>query len=1121
MQPVTNKRFRNQLILLVAAVGLLAFAIGFMYTKKVRELTRDDKYKELRAISSLKVYQLAQWRKERLSEVRFFSGNLPYSGYVRDILSGRKESIELFRNSLKHIMSDQRYANIALASPEGVILMSVKPDSISLDKITLSDIKHVINSNEITHRDLYSSSEGNDVFMDFMAPVDDESGKAIAVLLFRINPDQYLYPLIEGWPVPAKSAESYIARLEGDSILILSNLRQRKGSALHLKIPSENDEITGIFSGSRNEGIYEGHDYRNKQVLSDIRLVPGTDWFLVTKIDKEELYQELTKRVILVIIVGLLIVFSFGIVIAFIYSRRQRNIYKELYGNRLLLRESEERYRLVLDSSVDAIMLTSPDGSIYSANKSACEMFGMTEEEICRRGRAGLVDHKDARVLELLEKREREGSASGEINMLRKDGSSFPVEVTSSMFRTGEGEIRTSMIIRDITHRKAAEIALKESMENYRELIDGMNETIWVIDFNGNLIDVNKTAVDTMGYTKQELLALGLNGIDIHLSQDDIQRLVKTIPADRLQIFETVHRTKSGKEFPVEVYSSIVNYQGQKAILSIARDISRRKRDEDIHQILYEIARSSTTSKAMEELLEVVSRELNKVLDTRNLYIALYDAESDLLRRVIFINDNYTLDEWKTENTLSGYLIRTGKPLLLKKNARSQFLREHNLEFSEMPPESWLGVPMMVEGKAIGVVVIQSYTDPDAYDNNSVRLMETVAHEMAIAFQHNFMIRDLIAAKEKAEESNRLKTAFLANVSHEIRTPMNGILGFLDLLKNSSYNEDQKEKFIDLVNISGHRLLETINNIVEISKIESGQLEVYYSEVNLADVIQHHYDFFNLQAAGKGISLKTDCRLNGKKAVVKTDSFKLDGILTNLLNNAIKFTHKGEIEFGCYKEKKEFAIFVKDSGIGIPADKIDAIFDRFVQADLSMTRPYEGSGLGLSIVKAYVEALQGSIQVESVPGQGSTFILRFPLSVEESPEEPAPVEEEQHVSFSEKNMKIVIAEDDIISFQYLSTLLEDENMTLLHCLNGTEAVETVRQNPDTALVLMDLKMPEMNGLEATRLIRQFSRTVPIIAQTAYAFTDDIDKATEAGCNDYITKPIQPDALLRLIYKYTM
>jgi PAS domain S-box-containing protein len=383
---------------------------------------------------------------------------------------------------------------------------------------------------------------------------------------------------------------------------------------------------------------------------------------------------------------------------------------------------------------------------------------------------------------------------------------------------------------------------------------------------------------------------------------------------------------------------------------------------------------------------------------------------------------------------------------------------------------------------------------------------------------------ELITAKEKAIESDRLKSAFLANMSHEIRTPMNGILGFAELLKEPELSGNQQKEYVEIIEKSGARMLNIINDIIDISKIESGQMKVTISDTNINEQIDFIYAFFKPEAEQKGIELICNNSLSDKETLVKTDSEKVYAILTNLIKNAVKFTQKGCIEFGCdantINETVLLNFYVKDSGIGINIEKQKIIFERFRQENESLTRNFEGAGLGLAISKAYVEMLGGTIWIESEPGKGSIFYFTIPVSVE--PAEKTLIKNETSAGvelIQGRKLKILIAEDDEGSEKLLKIVLKTLSNNILIARDGLEAVEICRNNPDLDCILMDIQMPQMNGYEATQQIRKFNSKVLIIAQTAFALSSDREKAIDSGCDDYITKPIRRADLIALIQSH--
>jgi len=495
--------------------------------------------------------------------------------------------------------------------------------------------------------------------------------------------------------------------------------------------------------------------------------------------------------------------------------------------------------------------------------------------------------------------------------------------------------------------------------------------------------------------------------------------------------------------------------------------------------------------------------------------------ESDMLGNLTYVN--------KQTYKLSGY---SEQDSLIGKSAFSFFIPAdvaravENMKLSLAGNKNTLRDEFTMVRKDGSTFDVLVYSNPILKENKAVGLRGIMIDISEIKQTQ----QELIIAKEHAEQSDRLKSAFLANMNHEIRTPMNGILGFSGLLKTPGLSGETQQEYISIIEKAGARMLNIIDDIVSISRIESGLMEVNIQESNINEQIEYIYTFFKPEIERKGMQFSFKNSLPSKEALLKIDREKVYAILTNLVKNAIKYTENGSIEVGYTLrqaqatvgepvEPAELEFYVKDTGIGISEDRQDAIFVRFIQADIEDKMARQGAGLGLSISKAYIELLGGKIWVESEEGKGSTFYFTLPYQTETIKENSVIKEDFPPAEVTPINkLKILIAEDDETSEELLSITVRKLGKEIIKAKTGTKAVEACQNNPDIDLVLMDIDMPEMDGYEATRQIRDFNKDVIIIAQTAYGLKGDREKAIAAGCNDYITKPIKKDELLEKIEK---
>jgi hypothetical protein len=641
----------------------------------------------------------------------------------------------------------------------------------------------------------------------------------------------------------------------------------------------------------------------------------------------------------------------------------------------------------------------------------------------------------------------------------------------------------------NITKRNQAEEALKESEERFRSIYENSTVGIYRTTPDGQILLANPNLIKLLGYSSFKELA------DRNLEEDGFEPFY-----ERTHFMDIMKREGEVKGLE----SAWTRMDGTIIFIS---ESARAINDKEGKIIYYDgIIEDITLRKKAEQELIIANKELvfqNEEKEKRADELVIANKE------LVFQNE----EKEKRANEL----VIANKNLAFEnkekeKRADELIILNNVLDFQNKEREKQ-AKELILANKEL------------AYQNKEKgkRADELIIANKELVFQNEEKEKratELTIAKEQAEESDRLKSAFLTNMSHEIRTPMNGILGFTELLKEPNLSSDDQQDYIQTIQISGARMLNTINSIVDMSKIESGLMKVDIKETNINEKIEFTYKFFKPEVEIKGLQFLVKNSLPSKEVIIKTDNEKVYGILTNLIKNAIKFTFEGSIEFGYEKKGKYLEFFVKDTGVGIPKNQMELIFERFRQGSESHNRGYEGSGLGLSIAKTYVEMLGGEIWVESQEGKGSTFYFTIPYnSISEEKIKIINAVSAEHKEVEIKKLKVLVVEDDEISYSLLTKMLQKISYEVLHAITGVQAVEACRNNPDIDLVLMDIRMPKMDGNEASRQIRQFNKDVIIIAQTAYAFSGDREKAIEAGCNDYISKPINSTSLFELIKKH--
>ena len=737
----------------------------------------------------------------------------------------------------------------------------------------------------------------------------------------------------------------------------------------------------------------------------------------------------------------------------------------ELAEEKLL--QSESRYRSLFQNRHNVMLIIDQlDGTIVDANPAAASYYGWTHDALCRMNIKQINQLTDDEVQAEMLLANTEKRNYFLFRHLLADGSIRDVEVFSGPITIDNKSLLYS-IIHDITKRKETQKALKESEERFRMLFEGNSAVMILLDpATGFIIDANQAAADFYGWPIAVFKQMNINQINT-LTPEEISQELNKWQSLNQRHFSFPHRLADGSVRDVEIFAKKIEIQGNELIYDIIHDITERKQIENALKKSEQKFRSMFEKHAAIKL--VIDPDNGSILDANHAASVFYGWNIEELKQMKF--------EEIADTSMDLLKRNINKEIT---SEQSQFIAHHKRK----------------DGNLRDVEIFSNVIEIDGKD-----ALYTIIH-------------DITERKLAAEESDRLKTAFIANISHEIRTPMNGILGFSELLKDPHLSGEEQSEYIGLIHQSGERMLNLINDLMDISKIDAKETKLHITETSVNRLLREVEAFFKPAANKKGLHISCTTGLSEDESIIKTDSGKLNQILSNLIQNALKFTSCGGIDFGYRKTDTMLEFYVIDSGAGIPIEKKDKIFERFHQVDNSLTRNHEGAGLGLSISKAFVELMGGTIRVDSAEGAGSTFSFSLPYYPVNTAKNSA--QALQAKSDVAATLTILIAEDDDMSTLLLTRNLKAENVSILSAENGWEAVEMVRHHPEINLVLMDIKMPIMNGFEATRLIKDQRPLLPIIAQSAFTSKEDREKAKEAGCDSFITKPIKKSELLEMI-----
>ncbi|WP_159517861.1 PAS domain-containing sensor histidine kinase [Sunxiuqinia indica] len=822
-----TKRVLTFLILIFSVIIVVAANLFYL---NIQRNIHKEKAKDLATISQFKINELIQWRKERFADIKLFSNSTFFGNAVLEHIEDRPDSDRT--NYLLERLSIPReeygYQSVFLVTPEYQLLLSSTPSKSLIGHKLMQQIDASISTGRTTSTDFYFSEKDSTILYDIIAPI-TASGQStpIAAIVFRIDPARYLYPLIQSWPTPSKTAESLLIRKDDRHVLFLNELRHQKETALKLRIPLTQETLPAVVAAQGYTGIVEGIDYRNEKVMAYVGHIPETNWYIVAKVDTKELFQQAVTAGTFIFVTTSLIILSFVIGLILFYNLRQKKIFKTLW-------KTQEEFKTTLYSIGDGVITVDKSGKLKQINKVAESLTGWTEQEAKHKPLESVFNIVNEYTREkahnpvdtVLEQGVVVGLANHTM-LISKNGTETPIADSAAPIRGADGNILgVVLVFRDQTEEKQ-HLREIESARNFAEsIINSLQDYLFVLDDQFKVISTN-------------------------------QYLFKKLKLNRENV---------------------------------------------INQLFFEILDESMNDEMLKDHLSKLCSE--------NLVLEDYELTTEM-------------------GSLGSRHFR-------------------------------------INARAI-----------NSSDNNTKNIIVTLTD----ITDKVDLIRELTIAKEQAEESNKLKSAFLANMSHEIRTPLNGILGFSSMMADKDLAQKEKIRFNEIIEKSSAQLLNIINDILDISMIQSNQLPIRLKECNPKEILEDIELVYQTTKKDKleSVQFIVDHNLNDDFRM-KTDKDRLYQILKNLLDNAFKFTKKGKIVIGAEAADHQISFFVKDSGSGIPKDKYDFIFESFHQTRNQDNQKVEGAGLGLAIAKGLTERLGGKIWVESEASKGSNFIVRFTLN---------------------------------------------------------------------------------------------------------------------------------------------
>jgi PAS domain S-box-containing protein len=1079
-----QKKAKRKFIVVAAVIAVLIITAGYFYYRFETKDIHHDKYDDLQAVAELKAEQITRWFQERsgdaiaLSESPFLIR--AFSQWIKNREDvGLKKDIE---KRLTLAKNNWGYENIFLASVKGDLLISLVPGDVKFDPATSEKIIQAIGKQEMRFTDFYFCPAHNRIHFDIIAPVIDEKKTPIAVLIFRILPDEYLYPLIQSWPTTSETAETLIVRRDGNSVLFLNELRHRKNTALKLRIPLTEKNVPAVQAVLGYEGIFEGRDYRGVDVLSYVKHIPGTSWYMVAKVDKKEIFSELYYRAGVITGVTLLLILLLVAGTSWFYYSRQRDIYKELFLSEKNLRETQEEFRTTLYSIGDAVITTDTKGSIRHMNPVAEWLTGWRETEakgkpleeafqiineetrnkvenpvqrVLREGAVvGLANHtllvsKDGREIPIADSgspiRDKSGVVSGVVlvfrdqseeraaqlallkeknfadtminslpgvfylfdenghfvrwnrnletvsgysseeiekmtpfGLLSEEDEKLTREAIQEVFEKGESHVEADFLSKDgrrttyyftgfrflwdnrpylvgmgldLTERKRAAEALQMSEERFRILFENSPLGTGVASLEGNLLAYNEVLAKIIGYTKEEMMSFNVR--DLYPNPEERAPLLQKLQNNgQARNYEVLLQRKNGIPFYANLTINMIAFDGKKALLTVLEDITERKRIEGALRKSEE--RYRRLHESMQDAFVLVDMS-GRLLESNRAYQEMLGYTQEELSALTYVD--LTPQKWHAfeSEIVKKQILPEGYSGVYEK----EYIRKDGTVF---PIELRTFVIRDEAGEPFAMwAIVRDITERKQADEEIRRLNAELEHRV-------------IERTARLEAANRELEAFSYSVSHDLRAPLRAIDGFTEILLRE-YGEkldEEGKRICSIITGNSKKMGQLIDELLALSRLS--RTEMRFSLIDMKTLAAAIYDELATPEMRRRITFKIDSITN-----IYGDPTLIRQVWTNLISNAIKFSSYREhlVISITGSEKESHAVYcVKDNGAGFNMKYKEKLFGVFQR--LHSEKEFEGTGVGLAIVKRIVHRHGGRVWAEGETDKGAAFYFSIP-----------------------------------------------------------------------------------------------------------------------------------------------